>query len=102
MPAVPHPCVPCTIAPCCALRCARNNPPAPPRPAPPRGPQVVLETQSDWGYSLGIKEWEGATGEILGKNVEPLMGEKWNDFRRVGWCKHPWERGDRDGVLWVM
>ena len=43
--------------------------------------QVVCETQSDWGYSLGIQEWQGATGEILGKNVEPLMGEKWQDFR---------------------
>lgn len=40
-----------------------------------------METQSDWGYSLGIQEWQGATGEILGKNVEPLMGEKWTDFR---------------------
>ncbi|GAB4819380.1 hypothetical protein N2152v2_006426 [Parachlorella kessleri] len=47
----------------------------------PVSDKVVCETQSDWGYSLGIQEWQGATGEILGKNVEPLMGEKWQDFR---------------------
>ena len=23
----------------------------------------VVETQSDWGYSLGVAEWKGATGE---------------------------------------
>ena len=22
----------------------------------------VIETQSDWGYSLGVAEWKGATG----------------------------------------
>lgn len=31
-----------------------------------------IETQSDWGYSLGSGGWQGATGEIGGKNVEPL------------------------------
>lgn len=49
--------------------------------ARPVSDTVVMETQSDWGYSLGITEWQGATGEIKGKNVEPLMGEKWTDFR---------------------
>jgi len=34
-----------------------------------------IETQSDWGYSLGTTEWKGATGEILGRDPTPLMGE---------------------------
>jgi len=38
---------------------------------------VVLETQCDWGYSIGVKEWEGATGKFEGK-VDPLMGKQWN------------------------
>ncbi|EIE27567.1 ferredoxin, partial [Coccomyxa subellipsoidea C-169] len=33
---------------------------------------VRIETQSDWGYSLGVGEWKGATGHIAGKNVDPL------------------------------
>jgi hypothetical protein len=31
----------------------------------------VIETQSDWGYSLGVGEWKGPTGHILGKEVRP-------------------------------
>ncbi len=31
-----------------------------------------VETQSDWGYSLGTGGWKGATGEIAGKEVQPL------------------------------
>jgi len=34
--------------------------------------RVKIETQSDWGYSLGVGEWKGATGHIAGKNVDPL------------------------------
>lgn len=45
--------------------------------ARPVSDRVVIETQSDWGYSLGVCEWKGATGEIKGKKVEPLMGKKW-------------------------
>jgi len=41
---------------------------------------VEIETQSDWGYSLGTTEWRGATGEILGRDPTPLMG----DTDRVG------------------
>lgn len=41
---------------------------------------VVIETQSDWGYSLGVAEWQGATGHITGKQLEPLMGNKWEKF----------------------
>ena len=41
---------------------------------------VEIETQSDWGYSLGVAEWKGATGEILGRGPTPLMG----DTDRVG------------------
>jgi hypothetical protein len=33
----------------------------------------VIETQSDWGYSLGVGEWKGPTGHILGKEVPPLQ-----------------------------
>lgn len=47
--------------------------------ARPVSDKVVIETQSDWGYSLGIAEWQGATGEMLGKKVEPLMGKKWGE-----------------------
>ena len=41
---------------------------------------VEIETQSDWGYSLGVADWKGATGEILGRDPTPLMG----DTDRVG------------------
>ena len=47
--------------------------------ARPVSDRVVIETQSDWGYSLGVGDWKGATGEISGKKVEPLMGTKWGD-----------------------
>ena len=33
---------------------------------------VSIETQSDWGYSLGTKSWKGATGYIKGKDPVPL------------------------------
>lgn len=33
----------------------------------------TVETQSDWGYSLGVCEWKGATGHILGREIDPLM-----------------------------
>lgn len=46
--------------------------------ARPVSDTVVIETQSDWGYSLGVAEWKGATGRIQGKEVEPLMGKKWD------------------------
>lgn len=49
--------------------------------ARPVSEKVVIETQSDWGYSLGVCEWKGPTGEILGKKVEPLMGKKWEDIK---------------------
>jgi len=37
---------------------------------------VAVETQSDWGYSLGVAEWKGPTGHILGREIDPLMGAK--------------------------
>jgi ferredoxin len=49
--------------------------------ARPVSEKVVIETQSDWGYSLGVCEWKGPTGEILGKKVEPLMGKKWDEIK---------------------
>ncbi|KIY98339.1 hypothetical protein MNEG_9623 [Monoraphidium neglectum] len=39
---------------------------------------VTLETQSDWGYSLGITEWKGATGTFSAK-PDPLMGTSWTE-----------------------
>lgn len=50
--------------------------------ARPVSDRVVIETQSDWGYSLGVAEWKGATGEIGGKKVEPLMGKKWDEIKQ--------------------
>lgn len=47
----------------------------------PVSDRVLIETQSDWGYSLGITEWKGATGEISGRKVQPLMGKKWDDIK---------------------
>lgn len=38
----------------------------------------TFETQSDWGYSLGITDWKGATGAFESK-PDPLMGTSWND-----------------------
>lgn len=33
---------------------------------------VVVETQSDWGYSLGVAEWKGASGSFSSR-PDPLM-----------------------------
>ena len=38
----------------------------------PASDHLKIETQSDWGYSLGVGEWKGATGHITGKTVRPL------------------------------
>jgi hypothetical protein len=35
-----------------------------------------IETQSDYGYSLGVKGWEGATGYINGKDPVSLGVEQ--------------------------
>lgn len=37
---------------------------------------VKIETQCDWGYSLGVAEWKGASGQLTA-SPEPLMGDKW-------------------------
>lgn len=42
----------------------------------------TIETQSDYGYSLGIAEWKGATGKITGGKVQPLMGKKWEEIKQ--------------------
>lgn len=36
----------------------------------------TFETQSDWGYSLGITDWQGATGAFESR-PDPLMGSSW-------------------------
>ncbi len=43
---------------------------------------VHIETQSDWGYALGVSEWKGPTGELAGRKVEPLMGKKWDELQQ--------------------
>ncbi|KAG2486434.1 hypothetical protein HYH03_014881 [Edaphochlamys debaryana] len=41
---------------------------------------IVLETQSDWGYSLGVAEWKGATGKFESR-PEPNMGKSWAELQ---------------------
>lgn len=49
----------------------------------PISDRLVVETQSDWGYSIGdLSEWKGPTGEILGKRVQPLMGKAWETAKQ--------------------
>ena len=40
----------------------------------PVSDSVKLETQSDYGYSLGTVEWAGATGSIEGGEPNTIMG----------------------------
>ena len=42
---------------------------------------LVIETQSDWGYSLGVGEWKGATGRFSA-TPDPLVGESWADIKK--------------------
>lgn len=44
--------------------------------ARPVSDTVILETQSDWGYSLGSSEWGGATGSIQGGTANTIMGRE--------------------------
>ncbi len=39
---------------------------------------VSIETQCDWGYSLGICDWQGASGKFSA-SPDPLMGKKWSE-----------------------
>lgn len=39
---------------------------------------LEIETQCDWGYSLGVAEWKGPSGEFTAE-PDPLMGSKWNE-----------------------
>jgi hypothetical protein len=43
---------------------------------------LVIETQCDWGYSLGVGEWRGASGRFEAE-PDPLMGQKWGDIAAV-------------------
>lgn len=38
---------------------------------------VRVETQSDWGYSLGSNNWQGPSGYLKGRKIDPLMGTNW-------------------------
>mmetsp|Transcript_7794 Transcript_7794/g.28796 ORF Transcript_7794/g.28796 Transcript_7794/m.28796 type:complete len:198 (-) Transcript_7794:134-727(-) len=40
--------------------------------------EVRLESQCDWGYLLGIQEWEGATG-----NVNNSVSDEWSSISEV-------------------
>jgi len=42
--------------------------------ARPVADDVRIETQSDYGYSLGTVEWAGATGSIEGGEPNTIMG----------------------------
>ncbi|KAG2436152.1 hypothetical protein HYH02_011656 [Chlamydomonas schloesseri] len=42
---------------------------------------LTLETQSDWGYSLGVGEWKGATGKFSAR-PEPTMGKGWAEMKQ--------------------
>ncbi|KXZ54540.1 hypothetical protein GPECTOR_4g605 [Gonium pectorale] len=42
---------------------------------------LSIETQSDWGYSLGVGEWKGATGKFSAR-PDPLVGVKWTDLQK--------------------
>ena len=50
--------------------------------ARPVSDRLVIDTQSDWGYSLGVAEWKGPTGAITGRKVDPLMGKKWDEIKQ--------------------
>ena len=48
--------------------------------ARPKG-DVSIETQCDWGYSLGVAEWKGASGKFSA-SPDPLMGDKWSEQQK--------------------
>ena len=35
---------------------------------------VIVETQSDWGYSLGVGDWKGPSGHIRGMRHSAPQG----------------------------
>jgi 2Fe-2S type ferredoxin len=43
---------------------------------------LSIETQCDWGYSLGVAEWKGATGRFSAA-PDPLMGESWQEKQKA-------------------
>ncbi|PRW57228.1 chloroplast precursor [Chlorella sorokiniana] len=43
---------------------------------------VYVETQSNWGYNLGSNDWQGPTGYIAGKSIDPLMGRRWEEIQQ--------------------
>lgn len=44
---------------------------------------VYVETQSNWGYNLGSNNWEGPTGYLAGKSIDPLMGRRWEETKKA-------------------
>lgn len=56
------------------LSCLSNWQPRLPCPPPP---PPCCPPQSNWGYNLGSNDWEGPTGYITGKDIDPLMGSQW-------------------------
>lgn len=49
----------------------------------PRPPRL----QSNWGYNLGSNDWQGPTGYIQGKSIDPLMGRRWEEIQVRVCCK---------------
>ena len=47
---------------------------------------VELETQSDYGYSLGSADWSGPTGKIEGGRANTIMGRPGVEECGVGGC----------------
>ena len=45
---------------------------------PPIHADCEIETQSDWGYSLGVGDWKGASGKFT-SSPDPLMGSSFKD-----------------------
>jgi hypothetical protein len=58
---------------------------------------LTIETQCDWGLSLGFKDWDGASGKFVGE-VNPLMGKKWADMTEVERAAAKAAEGEAEGV----
>ena len=59
--------------------------PLPPPPLLVPAPTRLHPPQSNWGYNLGSNDWQGPTGYIAGKSVDPLMGRRWEEIQVGGW-----------------
>lgn len=51
------------------------------QPQPTHPCTQTYSLQSNWGYNLGSNDWQGPTGYISGKSVDPLMGRRWEELQ---------------------